>query len=324
MQIPQTDLFRIRDFSFRVRTDSPWDQGIVIEVIRGNPYAALLGELRPGDVCLDIGAHIGAFSVLAASRGAHVYAFEPVPANFALLVENIALNGFEHQITAINQAVWSSSVERHMGIVQDGNTGGGSIHWETGSTIRVNCVGLLEFMERENLERCRGLKLDAEGSEYEILGSLTPEDLQRFDVLSMEYHSVEGHTADALIDHLHVSGFATRRVLYADYHGDLGLLHAMRTQYVLGTMLKRLQQRELEVSVELAESRISRIPVIGSIWNLIRRKAHELVVYYVRKLAKEQGLIGDEMTWVLTALQSRLSDKLPLVDGPEYAKRSNT
>ena len=54
-----------------------------------------LSLLRAGDVCLDVGANIGYYSVLAATKvgedGA-VFAFEPESNNVALLSANLALN----------------------------------------------------------------------------------------------------------------------------------------------------------------------------------------------------------------------------------------
>jgi tRNA G37 N-methylase Trm5 len=65
--------------------------------------------LRAGDVVVDIGAHVGYFTLIAArSVGpeGRVYAFEPDPENYALLVRNIELNGYQN-IMPIQKAVWN-------------------------------------------------------------------------------------------------------------------------------------------------------------------------------------------------------------------------
>ena len=56
--------------------------------------------LKPGDVLWDIGANVGAYSILAAKLcpGASVISFEPFIPNFAHLWENIALNGVTAQV----------------------------------------------------------------------------------------------------------------------------------------------------------------------------------------------------------------------------------
>ena len=37
-------------------------------------------SILPGDIVLDVGANIGAFTLFAARHRAHVYAYEPLPA----------------------------------------------------------------------------------------------------------------------------------------------------------------------------------------------------------------------------------------------------
>lgn len=46
--------------------------------------------IRPGDLTVDAGAHVGYYSCLMAEAGARVLAFEPNPKLFALLIENAA------------------------------------------------------------------------------------------------------------------------------------------------------------------------------------------------------------------------------------------
>jgi hypothetical protein len=71
--------------------------------------------VRPGDVFVDVGAHVGYFSLLAASRvgeeGA-VIAVEPEPRNLRLLRANLARNGASRArvipLAAYSHSVWMS------------------------------------------------------------------------------------------------------------------------------------------------------------------------------------------------------------------------
>lgn len=60
--------------------------------------------IKSGFVVIDVGAHVGFYSLLARSLGAKVYAFEPEIKHKDFLVENILLNKFNDIIVA-NMAV---------------------------------------------------------------------------------------------------------------------------------------------------------------------------------------------------------------------------
>lgn len=61
-----------------------------------NDMGFLLHFLRKDDLMVDIGANIGAYTLLASGHiGAKTIAFEPVPSTYAYLTENIQLNKIE-------------------------------------------------------------------------------------------------------------------------------------------------------------------------------------------------------------------------------------
>lgn len=64
--------------------------------------------VRPGDVVLDVGANVGAYSFVAdraTSGGCRIYAFEPSFSTFAQLSRNVALNGAEGRVIPIPLAL---------------------------------------------------------------------------------------------------------------------------------------------------------------------------------------------------------------------------
>ena len=69
--------------------------------------------IRPGMTVLDVGAHIGLFSVLAATRGAKVIAFEPEPRNLALLRKNVEGLAVEVVPKAVSDRVGTARLGLH-------------------------------------------------------------------------------------------------------------------------------------------------------------------------------------------------------------------
>lgn len=71
-------------------------------------------KIQPGDVFIDIGAHIGTWTLAALAMGAsHVYAFDPYKEMFDILKENVRLNGWSERLTAIEKGL-SSISQREM------------------------------------------------------------------------------------------------------------------------------------------------------------------------------------------------------------------
>jgi FkbM family methyltransferase len=69
-------------------------------VVYANPpnYDEMLAwrnHLQSGDLFIDVGANVGSYTIWAAELGAEVIALEPAADTFALLEENIALNGYQ-------------------------------------------------------------------------------------------------------------------------------------------------------------------------------------------------------------------------------------
>ena len=64
--------------------------------------ALVLHALRPDDLLVDIGANVGSYTLLGGAAGAQVLAVEPIPATFAWLTRNIAVNGLNGRVLALN------------------------------------------------------------------------------------------------------------------------------------------------------------------------------------------------------------------------------
>jgi FkbM family methyltransferase len=60
--------------------------------------------LKPNEICFDIGANVGLYTILFARHSKHVYAFEPLPRNLRYLYQVIKLNRVTN-VTIVPSAV---------------------------------------------------------------------------------------------------------------------------------------------------------------------------------------------------------------------------
>lgn len=103
---PFSDLFRyVREYSLLIRPAAKNVKGyafIGIKKMMSNSFEPDLCKLIEKQFELgsrafvDVGAHHGFFTIMAASMGMHVTAFEPDPINFKVLSRNIRINNFEN------------------------------------------------------------------------------------------------------------------------------------------------------------------------------------------------------------------------------------
>src|SRR5262245_43299133 len=65
----------------------------------------MLGLSKPGDLVVDLGAHIGLFTLTAAAAGRRVLAIEASRRNHSLLKGSVELNGFQDKVELLHAAV---------------------------------------------------------------------------------------------------------------------------------------------------------------------------------------------------------------------------
>ncbi|MCA1834592.1 MAG: FkbM family methyltransferase [Actinobacteria bacterium] len=131
--------------------------------------------LRPGDVVIDVGAHVGYYALHAARRvgpSGEVHAFEPVGANAARLRENIELNGFRNVV--VNECAAGASAGRaRFGVVKiEGESGWSSLlvaGRETADDIEIDVVTLDDYVVSASLPTVSFIKIDVQGNELDVL-----------------------------------------------------------------------------------------------------------------------------------------------------------
>ena len=181
------------------------DRLIFNGVVAHNEYR-LPDRFAPGDIVVDVGAHIGAFAHAVVQRGGeHVLSIEPDPANCAFAEENLRPYIDQGSVQLMQRAVWRSdpndddlrfdgyhpfprSFKGMEGVL---NTGDGSVIWGEGEPVAKVAFDDVVDLVTNYGERCvRLLKLDCEGAEWPIL--LTSQRLHLVDEIVGEFHEIGG------------------------------------------------------------------------------------------------------------------------------------
>jgi FkbM family methyltransferase len=128
----------------------------------------------PGAVMWDIGANIGLYSLYAArTRGCRVMAFEPAPANFALLAKNIQINGLEDMVSALPIAL-GNDARLDVLHLSDTDPGGAFAVFgrsDQATQVRLACLGFSidRFIADFAPPFPQHIKIDVDGSEEQIV-----------------------------------------------------------------------------------------------------------------------------------------------------------
>jgi FkbM family methyltransferase len=115
--------------------------------------------LRDGGLFVDVGANVGTYTIWAAELGAEVIALEPAADTFALLQENIALNGY--QVTAVQAAAGD-----HCGTARF-TSGLDSVNSLSPDGPVVTDLVTVDTLIGDR--RVTGMKVDVEGFEIDVL-----------------------------------------------------------------------------------------------------------------------------------------------------------
>jgi FkbM family methyltransferase len=155
---------------------------------------------RPGDTVVDVGAHIGLYTLIAAKRvgpGGKVIAIEPDPENFKILKKNILLNQLSN-VKALGCAVYSTKEKLKLFLPQleQGRTIFNTVMQDRARTsnnfLEVEANTLDNILESINITEVNWIKIDVEGAELEVLkGAVNTISSNKNITLIIEIHGIE-------------------------------------------------------------------------------------------------------------------------------------
>ena len=202
------------------------DRSIAAEIFKFREYRIAENVIRQAKIIIDVGAHIGLFSLYchAINPLAKIFALEPEPNNIKRLTKTLALN-----------TVLSAKI---LPVALAGKTGKGRLiltpdshnHYlgtadalEEG--IIVKTLTLSALKKQEKLKQIDLLKMDIEGGEYDIFENLSATDYLGIKYIILEYHEDKERRRKDLEKILRENGFGVQ-VFPSQFDKTMGFVFA--------------------------------------------------------------------------------------------------
>ncbi|MBT4121277.1 MAG: FkbM family methyltransferase [Candidatus Magasanikbacteria bacterium] len=190
--ILKTLKFNNKNLKITYRDDS--DLSVIDEFFVDKMYRSI-DSIIPNlkDPILDIGAHIGMFSLYASilNPDAKIISLEPEPENFKLLKQNLKQNHCKNIFT--KQVALSHTQDTNINLYISKDTHTHSTFSKTDSSIEVNTTTLEKLITQNRLGRIGLLKMDIEGAEFEIIKNIKQDTWGKIQYLVIEYHESENN-----------------------------------------------------------------------------------------------------------------------------------
>ncbi|MQF66927.1 FkbM family methyltransferase [SAR202 cluster bacterium AD-802-F09_MRT_200m] len=133
--------------------------------------------LKPGMAVIDVGAHVGYYTLLAAKQvgpTGNVFSFEPNQDNHALLLKNVELNGYDNVVVnnlAVSDRIGAS--ELYLTALDSGRHSMFHHGLPERGVATVNTTTLDAFLESQGWPHIDLIKIDVEGAEQTVLRGMT-------------------------------------------------------------------------------------------------------------------------------------------------------
>jgi FkbM family methyltransferase len=201
------------------------DTLIVKEIYIDQPYRTSI-PMPANPVAIDIGGYIGDFTLyLAHYLKARVFTCEPIPENYAMVMKNVKANGLENQIRVYHAgAGYGESLTINVSREKQ-EIHASAFMYADADKVVVPLVSPERIIEENKLDHIDLLKIDCEGMEYELLGTMQDATLQAVRYLVFEWHKIENweQLLPKTIARLQQLGFTTRQ--------DDKIYHAVNTRF---------------------------------------------------------------------------------------------
>ncbi|MFZ2190540.1 MAG: FkbM family methyltransferase [Candidatus Magasanikiibacteriota bacterium] len=191
--------FNHQNIEINYRDDS--DLSVIDEIFVDKMYRSTENIILDNKNCiLDIGAHIGLFSIYASvlNPKVKIIALEPEPSNFALMKENLKLNHCKNVV--VKQTALIASEESEVTLQLSKNSHNHIVPLlncyivdPANKEIEVSATNLEKMILKNKLDKIGLLKMDIEGAEFEIFENVEDGILNIVENIAVEYHETENN-----------------------------------------------------------------------------------------------------------------------------------
>ncbi len=187
-------------------------------------------KIKEKDIVIDIGAHVGYFSIHSSinAKNGKIFAFEPYDKSFEVLMKNLNINKIKNVIP------------QNLGVSKDTGTStlylkknfsiGNSIYKNSNLDLKINIktISVQDIIKNNDIQKIDILKLDCEGAEYEILLNLDQKTLIKIKKIVAEMHpNIENFKIEQVKKFLIKNGFDVKVICpLKDISEELVMLYA--------------------------------------------------------------------------------------------------
>lgn len=178
MIIFKSFIFNDISFKFAYNDNDRSGIGCINEIVNSNEYLLNIFTGLKNKIFFDIGANIGIATIIMAKLNPEsiIYSFEPNDYIFPILLTNIYINELKN-VKAFNIGLSNSNSISKLLIKKDMSGAGTTIpnidmfidSYKDVITSIIHIKSFEEFIKENDIKDIELLKIDAEGSEYEIL-----------------------------------------------------------------------------------------------------------------------------------------------------------
>jgi FkbM family methyltransferase len=183
----------------------------------------LCKELPENSTVLDIGMNVGFFDILLLSKITvfKIYAYEPVPLNVATFQKTINNNKLLLKNIVLHQmAVTGKHQDRLDLYLEDVNKNSvdasvlSNFDVSHAHKISVPCITFSDIIFQNNLKQIDFLKLDCEGSEFDIIYNTDQALIRQINKMIIEVHNLDNNTNNIsfMNNYIQSIGYTTKYV----------------------------------------------------------------------------------------------------------------